>query len=188
MTSTIHFLTATGATCGSSVQWYMQPGSLEYFCGVFSQIFISYLVLLVSSTGSFREANKQTLLIHVSLLSLPLQLPRSYSFLLKLISKGLYLLLPLFPLHSLSDFPWSSCTSLLKVTSGLHAAKPKGQFSTPYGEPLAKFISCCLWRHFLVLFSRNHILSGFPPTAWALLLNLLSGLLLTFQLLKVGVA
>ena len=28
-------------------------------------------------------------------------------------SKGLYLLLPLSPLHSLLDFHWSSCTSLL---------------------------------------------------------------------------
>lgn len=65
---------------------------------------------------------------------------------------------------------------------------PKVSSQHLYGEPLAKFISCCLWRHFLVLFSRNHILSGFPPTAWALLLNLLSGLLLTSQLLKVGVA
>lgn len=65
---------------------------------------------------------------------------------------------------------------------------PKVSSQHPYGEPLAKFISCCLWRHFVVLFSRNHIPSGFPPTAWALLLNLLSGLLLTFQFLKVGVA
>ena len=64
--------------CYGSHVWIISSSgtySLEYFCGIFSQIFISYLVLLVSSTGSFQEANKQTFLIHISLPSLPLQLP-----------------------------------------------------------------------------------------------------------------
>ena len=48
--------------CYGSHVWIISSSgtyALEYFCGIFSQIFISYLVLLVSSTGSFQEANKQ---------------------------------------------------------------------------------------------------------------------------------
>ena len=208
--------------CYGSHVWIISSSgtySLEYFCGIFSQIFISYSVLLVSSTGSFQEANKQTFLIHISLPSLPLQLSPFYSFLLKHFSKGLwekamaphsstlawkipwakepgrlqsmeslgvghdwatslslftscigegngnplqcsclenpreggawwaavygvtqswtqlkqlsrssskglYLLLPLSPLHSLLDFHWSSCTSLLHWTAQGHQWSP----------------------------------------------------------------
>ena len=53
--------------CYGSHVWIISSSgtyALEYFCGIFSQIFISYLVLLVSSTGSFQEANKQIVNTH----------------------------------------------------------------------------------------------------------------------------